>query len=167
MENSEDPSLRRITDLLQQGDGYLDLILRGHLHIEQMLRALIDEWAVNPKYVTEAKLSFSQKLNIVRSLNLHHPDEPIWQALGALNSLRNDFAHQLNSDQREKKIQRFIALTVADSPQQPRADEATNTREELLGCLAYLMGSLEGMMENYALRSRIAKSAGKILSRKA
>jgi hypothetical protein len=166
---SGDHRLARVMSLLDRGDDTLDLVLRGHLHVEQLLLAMIEEWAITPKHITEAKLGFSQKLSLVRALNLHHPNEPIWQALGALNMLRNDFAHRLSSDQRDRKIQTFIDSTLADFPQSETDPDVPNdVRGELVGCFAYLMASLEAMKAEYASRAAIAKLAGKraaILSR--
>ena len=153
----------RLVDLLEGGDGLLDLVLRGHLHIEQMLLSMIEHWAASPHYVAEARLSFSQKLALVRALNLHHPNEPIWDALSALNTLRNDLAHRLTSNQRERKVAAFIACTDRDSPPTSVTsnDAAISTTERLLGCFAYLVGSLEAMGNEYSVRASLAKSAGK------
>ncbi|MEG3789155.1 hypothetical protein V1318_03380 [Lysobacter sp. CCNWLW3] len=147
--------------LLDRGDDTLDLVLRGHLHVEQLLLAMIEEWAITPRHIIEAKLGFSQKLSLVRALNLHHPNEPIWHALSALNTLRNDFAHRLSSDHRDRKIQTFIDSTLADFPQsEADPDEHHDVRGKLLGCFAYLMASLEAMKKEYASRAAIVKLTG-------
>lgn len=158
----------RLADFLLGGDDLLDVVLRGHLHVEQLLLSMIEHWAVNPRYVADARLSFSQKLSLVRALNLHHPDEPIWNALAALNSLRNDLAHRLTSDQREKKVAAFISFTNEDSAsaQEDEKDEVASIHQQLLGCFAYLFGGLEAMGNEYSIRASAAKSAGKFTATK-
>lgn len=158
----------RIADLLLGGDDLLDVVLRGHLHVEQLLLSMIEHWAVSPRYVADARLSFSQKLSLVRALNLHHPAEPIWNALAALNTLRNDLAHRLTSDQREKKVSAFIAFTNEDSAsvEADEKHETTNIHQQLLGCFAYLFGGLEAMANEYSVRAAVAKSAGKFTAPK-
>jgi hypothetical protein len=153
----------RLTDLLDGGDELLDVVLRGHLHVEQLLLSMIEHWASSPRYVTEARLSFGQKLSIARAFNLHHPNEPIWNALAALNSLRNDLAHRLTSDQREKKIAAFIEFTEQDSApiRGDRGDKRYRSHDQLLACFAYLFGCLQAMGDEYAARASVAKTAGK------
>lgn len=152
----------RIKDLLKGRDEILDIVLRGHLHVEQLFLSMIECWAVSPRYVENARLSFSQKLSLVRAFNFHHPDEPIWDALTALNSLRNDLAHRLTSEQRERKITAFIKLIDKDqkSDIDSKNDEVFTSYEHLLGCFAYLFGSLESMAEDYSMRASVVKSIG-------
>lgn len=154
----------QLADLLGGGDELLDVVLRGHLHVEQLLLVMIEHWAVTTRYVSEARLSFNQKLYLARALNFHHPDEPIWSALSALNSLRNDFAHRLTSDQREAKVNNFIKLVNDDlSTVSKSANEPTDVpKVELLKCFSYLFGSLQSMGAEYSIRSSMVSAAGRI-----
>jgi hypothetical protein len=153
----------KLDELFAGRDEHLDTVLRSHLFIEQLLEAMLVPWFAQPKYLDEARLSFSQKLHLARGLNVRHPDEPIWRAIAALNVLRNDFAHRLTSTQREQKTRTFIEVTRSDYPDPEHVldDERFSLLERFMLSISYLVGSLEQVVREYEARARVGDLAGK------
>jgi hypothetical protein len=87
-------------------DGVTDvivLILKGHLIIEEGLVAAIEAKCAKTGYLESARLTFYQKLQLVRALytgsNVKQDSEDVMEtvfdAVEALNTLRNRLAHTL------------------------------------------------------------------------
>lgn len=148
----------------------ISIVLRAHLHIEQVLSEAIGLFATNLASVEDAKLTFTQKVHLVRAFNLRHPSEPFWSALRALNALRNDLAHELTSAQRERKVAEFIRLTEADFPEHPNGAEwakAATVEDQLVSCLSYVYGALKWICQDYEARARLMHANNKRLLAKA
>jgi len=100
---------------LNPGDDPAYLIIKTHLMAEEMLYAYIVKQARYPKVLERARLSFKQLLVLCQAL---HHIEPAdwwgWTALEKLNSIRNVFAHNLDSLAAKKKIVDF-SLFVAEA----------------------------------------------------
>ena len=86
------------------------VIIKGHLLIEESLNFIIENFVHHPDFMKNANLSFYQKLNVARSMSLNEQDNLIWLIIEKLNTLRNDFAHRLNSEKREEKIKLIVSL---------------------------------------------------------
>jgi hypothetical protein len=79
------------------------IILKGHLIIEEGLIAAIEAKCSKAEYLESARLSFYQKLQLVRALYTsanvkQNPEDvmnTVFDALEALNTLRNRLAHNL------------------------------------------------------------------------
>lgn len=158
----------KIEELTHKPDDLLETVLRGHLMIEQTLERAILAWFPSPAPYYEGKFGFHHKLCLVHALNVRHPQEPIWGALGALNSLRNDFAHRLTSAERENKIRRFVELTESDFAEMrpPELDLSELTvRERLIHAFSYLLSSADQMRVEYEGRARLASVVGAVFLR--
>src|SRR5689334_10663739 len=111
-------SHQQLVEIFENPDPFLAAVLRGHLLVEERLGELAAAYAFNPDYITKLRLRFYDKLQLVRAFNAKHADQPIWDAIAALNSLRNDLAHHLTSDQRSQRIQKFLRLVSEDLPKE-------------------------------------------------
>lgn len=87
------------------------LILRGHLLIEEQLNELIRIMAVHPKYLLNKRLTFDNKLSVIRSFHVNGSEKG-WAIIESINKLRNDIAHSLPSERREDKILKVLAHPV-------------------------------------------------------
>ena len=81
------------------------VVLKGHLLIEESLNNIIENFIYHPDKLKNANLSFYQKIHIAKSMSIAQENNTMWQLIEKLNSLRNDFAHNLTSDKRNHKIQ--------------------------------------------------------------
>lgn len=162
----QDEVSAQMDELVQRRDDLLDLVLRGHLMVEQMLARSILPWFPQTASLNEAKLGFFQKLCLVRALNVRHPQEPMWRALTALNALRNDFAHRLTSKERDQKVRQFLEATDLDLPipEEKREKEKDLTdHQQLALALTYLLSSLNQIRIEYESRATIAHTVGEAL----
>ena len=152
-----------VDELVQQRDELRDIVLRGHLMVEQMLERAITAWLPEPSSFEEARLGFHQKLSLVRGLNVRHPNEPLWRALAALNSLRNDFAHKLTSTQRDQRVRNFLEVTESDFPVPEtvrKGKKELPIHLEAALAFAYLLSSLNQICIEYEGRANLAQLAG-------
>jgi hypothetical protein len=81
------------------------LILKGHLLVEEALYQVIRSHLKYPEYFEKAGLSLYQMVLLARSLldkstdpKRAKVDEILWDAMLALNKIRNQFAHQLEPE---------------------------------------------------------------------
>lgn len=80
----------------------LYVVLRGHLYIENELNKLIDGYLPYAKTLELNKMSFYNKTKLALSLNLL--DELTSNALLNLNTIRNNYAHNLKYNVSKKEI---------------------------------------------------------------
>jgi hypothetical protein len=73
----------------------LSLVLRGRLHLEECLDAVIARKFRHPDVLLHGRLSFSAKMDILRAAN--YLDEKTYRDLIGVSRLRNSFAHHLSS----------------------------------------------------------------------
>jgi hypothetical protein len=91
-------------------DEELVAVLKGHLLIEQLLNQIIEDFVFHEDKLIEARLGFQQKVHIAKSLSLSEQNNSMWNLVLAMNTLRNDFAHQLDSIKRAQKFLRTRGL---------------------------------------------------------
>lgn len=144
-----------LSELLNSENKLLTVVLQSHLKIERSLTEAIAVFLCQPGCLDDARLNFAQKIHLTRALNLHHPNEPLWAALRALNRLRNDLAHQLTSQQRDNLIAEFIRLTESDFKDKSDFQRPPEIIDQLFGCLAYIFGCLRGILGDYELRASL------------
>lgn len=101
---------RKFVEHFQTVDGSAQIILKGHLLVEEALEVIIGKFVFHPEFVEEASLRFPQKINIARSMSLDEHNNEMWQLGLALNSVRNELAHSLKSEKRQRKTQALIDL---------------------------------------------------------
>ena len=88
-------------------------ILKSHLLFEELLMDFVERQVAHPKFLENAKLSFSQLLSLSRaSSKLMAPDGWEWDAIAQLNSLRNLLAHNIEPKAVIDRTNRLIDLIV-------------------------------------------------------
>lgn len=75
-----------------RGDENLQLVMRAHLYVEQLLFALLVEALPNPNAIDLERLTFPTKLRLAVAMGLIA--EEVIPPLTGLNKLRNGFAHK-------------------------------------------------------------------------
>lgn len=83
--------------LLPHGKDPELVLLKGHLLIEEQIRALIDRRLQNPQALKEAnaRLETHQAIHLAKAFFPPGHMVEIWRAISKLNTLRNDIAHNL------------------------------------------------------------------------
>ena len=131
----------RFRRLLPRSTDLVLLVLKGHLLIEERLQAMIDEQVEHPRSLTNARLTFYQKLRICQAL-LGHPGLREWRFLESLNSLRNRLAHNAEVSDVEEDVDRLINYLSNDSnevSESPRR-RATALKNAFMFACAVLAG---------------------------
>ena len=101
---------------MAQTDPLLQAVLTGHLIIETALDNILALVFFHPEHVfKEARLSFSQKVHVVRAYGLRKHDNSIWDLILAVNSVRNEIAHNLAGEKRDARRQQLRSLLMAEA----------------------------------------------------
>ncbi len=90
--------------------------LKGHLVIEEALMAIIDTFVFHPEELDATNLTSHAKVALARSLFLDENKNSMWELLLALNTLRNEMAHAIDSPKRAHRTNRVKALYRKEQP---------------------------------------------------
>jgi hypothetical protein len=110
-------------------DELASIVLKGHLLIEEKLTEILAKNAIQAQYMESARLTFAQKLSVVRSMTKVHVDDFMWDMIGKLNALRNALSHSLDNSRRSSAISTLRDACVANFNEENR--EARRTMGEL------------------------------------
>ncbi len=83
------------------------IILKGHLLVEQVLADILDSELPHSKAIYDARISFSNRLAIVKSIYGTDNTFP-YGVIENLNSLRNQLVHSLEPKDMQTKLDDFI-----------------------------------------------------------
>lgn len=128
-----------------KSDDLLAIVLRGHLLIEGFLDELNRHCFHSRSFYDEAHLTFHKKLLIARA-QIIEPGPSIFQAVKALNELRNNLAHNLESQKLTEQLERFLADV------EPRYSEELSAgyscleftlEERVQSAIAFILGTLQ------------------------
>lgn len=150
---------RRIEEKFREHLQYVDdtvlIVLKGHLLVEEALDSILATFAFHPDLLQAASLRFAQKVNIARSMSLDEQQNEMWNLALSLNTLRNELAHSLQIEKRERKtaaLRETYYRLVADSPKELRDPDLP---EQMVICwsIALILGFLDAF-EKEARRFR-------------
>lgn len=141
-------------DQMDNVDEVAHVVLKGHLLIEEWLTHAINQHLFHPEHlIEEGRLSFIQKLTLARSLDLRRNNLGMWDLIAAVNSLRNDLAHSLNSPKRVKKMEALKRLYFRETSAHQNVEQTQQwTDARLLRsicavCLGFLSESARNSFE--------------------
>ncbi|MGX9934810.1 hypothetical protein ACVFVO_05455 [Advenella kashmirensis] len=100
----------RFDRLIPRTADELTVILKGHLLIEEQLRAITRSSVSNPEYFDDAKLTFYSALRLARAVAGHFNDGACWVAAERLNSVRNRIAHNAEPNINQAPLDRFFSV---------------------------------------------------------
>jgi len=121
--------IERADEHLDKVSDVVTLILKGHLLVEEALFAAVQTRFPHPQYFLDANLRFAQLLSIAKGLFFTEEYAPVWDAIQALNSVRNRLAHSLEPsvDSEElKKISFLMPVPKGASLDHPEAGSLIN-----------------------------------------
>lgn len=102
--------LERADDVLESHNPNVLLVLKIHLLVEEELHSIVDSSVRHPQYLAEAGLRFRQLMSIAKAIHWSEENAPLWEAIKALNRIRNKIAHKLEPGDIATYIRNF-ALT--------------------------------------------------------
>jgi hypothetical protein len=153
----------RIQKLAEEHFRYVDetaqIVLKGHLLIEESLDSIISTFVVHPEFVEMANLGFAQKLSIARGMSLNEHKNEMWEIAAKLNSLRNEIAHKLDSPKRAAKTKEVIDLYLRLSADMPDSTHRKHEDHVLVSfAVVFFLGFLEAFQREIDHRSLIDKA---------
>jgi hypothetical protein len=108
------------------GEDDLGIVIRAHIHIEAKLLELLELLVTDSKYLERMNLDFGQRVNLAVALGLKSEHAP---ALTALGTLRNAFAHRLDAQLSEERVNSlYAALSAGDKEVLQLSYQRTNTQ---------------------------------------
>ena len=99
---------RDLYDHLNLTDDGIEVLLKGHLLIENILQRILEESSVEPDMMEKAKLGFHKKVIIVRALHGDKCKPWVWECVLETNVVRNRLAHYLENPGIEERIDDLI-----------------------------------------------------------
>lgn len=136
----------RFKEHLPETDDFALLTLKGHLLVEEILDVLIKSYCSEPQHLDNVEIRFFVKAKIARALVGGLFPESMWLMIEALNTVRNDLAHNLESGKLKEKIQKFTDIKYQHNPELQRENVNLSTAEdlakELKKSINYLFGQL-------------------------
>ena len=150
----------RVLEHLDAVDDAAINILKGHLLIEEALGNIIEAACAHPDVLSEARLTFSQKLVLSRAVSSARPDWKLWKLAAAFNSLRNELAHSLEAPRRKEKTEALVALYRSKSAKEIKQSSFSKLpeKEQITLVAAYCIGGLDGIRQ--ALMNESKESQG-------
>ena len=151
-------AFQRFLELLPHGKDSELVLLKGHLLIEEQIRALIDRRLPNPQTLKEAnaKLDTHQAIQLAQAFFPPGHMADIWRAVSKLNTLRNSIAHKLEDKQRlTDKIEAWVQSAQTGT----RDFDDPNARLEIT--LWSIFEAVSSLVDDYVTWGFDRKSYGK------
>jgi hypothetical protein len=132
--------MERARRLMSGADELERVLLKGHLLLEEELFRLIEVNVTRTQPLTEARLTFHQKLCLAKAI--YQVDG--WEGFafaGALNKLRNAWAHDADTDLADGVLRAFRA-SIDPNYRMPRkrSTMARQLRNQIAATCAFLLG---------------------------
>jgi hypothetical protein len=103
----------KLTEALN-GEDDLGAVIRAHIHIEATLNELIDGYFEFPEQLKRLQLEFSQKVILAQAIGLK---EDYARPLNTLGTIRNNFAHRLDTELGKNEIDSLYKSFDGDDKQ--------------------------------------------------
>lgn len=143
-----EPALARFIEQFGKVDDTVTAVLKGHLLIEEALDGIISNFVFHPEPLANARLGFAQKLQLARAMSLREHDNSMWNIAGALNSLRNELTHHLESPRRGRKVKALLDAYRHETSGHPAEKHAEQPEPEAVQmCCALFLGYLTTFRE--------------------
>ncbi|MFZ5950856.1 MAG: hypothetical protein ACOYXC_09120 [Candidatus Rifleibacteriota bacterium] len=117
----DDPRVIQFHSQMNSMDELALVVLKGHLILEECLSRIIKQHVFNEEYIDTADLSFFKKIQIAKSFALRKDKIDIWELIQKINTLRNQIAHNLEYDKRQKVFEglksQFLKTSKKDFPE--------------------------------------------------
>jgi hypothetical protein len=114
---------------LPHGKDLTLVVLKGHLLLEEQIRAVVDERLQSPLALKDARLDCHQIICLAESLCPKDTTPNLWKAAKKLNTLRNNIAHSLDPKGLEHRVADFVqlfpsGLSEKDEPMQEQFEKS-------------------------------------------
>jgi hypothetical protein len=134
----------RVIQHLPAGDLSL-VVLKGHLLIEELLYAIVERAVKHPESLEHAGLRFFQLAHLARAIAYEDRLRPVWDAILAINTLRNMFAHDLETSKLEANLRLFARSVAGNNPDAERSVLA-DPEGQIRGSIEFICGALAAIV---------------------
>ena len=117
------------------------VVLRGHLLIEEELKALLRKRFERPEAYDTRRTRFSEATRLVEALYGTRLPEWEWKAIREVNVVRNSLAHVLEDETVEARIRRLFKVFADQDPTFAYAD-SKDLATGMQYCVSHLHTSL-------------------------
>jgi hypothetical protein len=130
------------------------IVLKGHLLIEEALGDLAEQVLPHPEYLGKANLSFHKLACVVRAAVPNRSDDIAWELILSISSFRNDLAHNLESSQRQARLNALfeideqvqpIAGKILDKSGDASLSDSERLRHLVTDCMEFLLQLIFGI----------------------
>jgi len=108
--NTQQDRTDRFQRLMPKTTDLTLIILKGHLLIEEQFNDFLDRYPIYPRALDDARLTFAQKLRIVRAFCILPGDSVGWRLADELNKLRNKISHHVEVPDLCALVDAFITI---------------------------------------------------------
>jgi len=150
-ESEKEQFLKIFGDHFNTVDEQAQILLKGHLLIEEKLYDIISNFVFHPDALEKAKLGFYQKLHLARSLSLDESNSSMWELVLAINSLRNKIAHKLATEEREKPLE-LVKMLFTKEMAEDELKNVWDTQGAVVG-LSYSISLVLGFLLSFEKES--------------
>ena len=95
---------KRLMNEFGEVDALVQVVLKGHLLIEEKLTEALETYLLHGKHLDNARLQFHQKLSLCKGISTGESDNNMWNVIKQLNNLRNSLSHSLAIERRQKAL---------------------------------------------------------------
>jgi hypothetical protein len=149
---SDDPVLARVLRYLEPIDDVTLLLLRSQLLVEQQLNATLQKILPGAVALDVGRLTFHQRIQVVRALDMSRQAENALRFAERLNSIHNRLAHQLEPVGIDEAAAGFVndmATAVA-----MKFEDAMPLNIRMALCVGYICRSLRWIEGATGIRFR-------------
>lgn len=118
-------------------------LLKGHLVLEEKITASIEKFVFDAEALENARLSFSRKLSIARSISLDESKNSMWNLIAAINRVRNTLAHSLDGISRRDAMNALRSAYSRERGGKLEQWERDDDSLLILSAVAYCLGFLD------------------------
>ena len=131
-------------------DEEAQVILKGHLLIEEVLYRIITTFVFHPAHIENANLTFYNKVSVARSLSLGESENTMWNLILAFNTLRNKTSHFLDLEHRKSALEKVRLLYEKElSGEYPDEVKLVWQREKTPVALSYTFSLCFGFLGEF------------------
>lgn len=138
----------RVREHLPSGNDLTLVALKGHLLVEEVLDDIIAIGCSQPEHLEKLEIPFRMKPALARALFGHILWPGLWTLVEALNRIRNDLAHNLDSPKLKDRVVHFLRVRCEQAPllYDPSLDlnNSSAVAERFRADVSLLLGQLTG-----------------------
>ncbi|MEO8097222.1 MAG: hypothetical protein ABI811_05930 [Acidobacteriota bacterium] len=132
-------------------DELAQVVIKGHLLIEEQFNTILQHSVLHADQVTEANLRFYQKLQLVKAFCVSPYGDGMFDLMALMNALRNGIAHSLDQNKRAEQFKRMKIAYLRELEKEGLAKEDEVLLDHLLFMMAVgLCTGFLGRMEDEA-----------------